>query len=39
MRVYLVQHGEAVSKEENPDRPLSEKGAADVLFFISMLDY
>jgi len=30
MRVYLVQHGEAVSKEENPDRPLSEKGASDV---------
>jgi phosphohistidine phosphatase len=30
MRVYLVQHGEAVSKEENPDRPLSEKGAGDV---------
>jgi len=30
MRVYLVQHGEAVSKEENQDRPLSEKGATDV---------
>jgi len=30
MYVYLVQHGEAVSREENPDRPLSEKGAADV---------
>jgi len=30
MRVYLVQHGEAVSEEENPERPLSEKGAADV---------
>jgi len=30
MLVYLVQHGEAVSKEEDPDRPLSGKGAADV---------
>lgn len=30
MRIYLVQHGEAVSKEENSDRPLSEKGVADV---------
>jgi len=25
MRMYLVQHGEAVSREENLDRPLSEK--------------
>jgi len=24
--LYLVQHGEAYSKEENPDRPLTEKG-------------
>jgi len=30
MRVYLVQHGEALSSEEDPARPLSEKGAADV---------
>jgi len=30
MHIYLVQHGEAVSKEENPGRPLSEKGASDV---------
>lgn len=25
--IYLVQHGEAQSKEENPDRPLTEQGA------------
>lgn len=30
MRLYLVQHGEAVSKESNPDRPLSDKGCRDV---------
>ncbi|MAE45124.1 MAG: phosphohistidine phosphatase SixA [Magnetovibrio sp.] len=30
MRLYLVQHGEAVAKEENPDRPLSDKGRADI---------
>ena len=30
MHVYLVQHGEATAKEENPDRPLTEKGAAEV---------
>ncbi len=30
MRVYLVQHGDAVSKEVDPDRPLSEKGRLDV---------
>jgi len=30
MNVYLVQHGEATAKEENPRRPLTEKGAADV---------
>lgn len=30
MYLYLVQHGEAKSKEEDPARPLSEKGARDV---------
>ncbi|UCG17179.1 MAG: phosphohistidine phosphatase SixA [Phycisphaerales bacterium] len=30
MKLYLVQHGAAVPKEEDPDRPLSETGAADV---------
>lgn len=30
MKLYLVQHGNAVSKDENPDRPLSDKGRADV---------
>ncbi len=30
MRIYLAQHGEATSSEENPQRPLSDKGAAEV---------
>jgi phosphohistidine phosphatase len=30
MRAYLVQHGKPVPKEENPDRPLSGEGRADV---------
>jgi len=30
MKVYLVQHGDAVAKEVDPDRPLSEGGRADV---------
>ena len=30
MKVYLVQHGEAVAKEVDPERPLSEQGQTDV---------
>ena len=30
MRLYLVQHGEATSKEIDPDRPLTKKGKKDV---------
>jgi phosphohistidine phosphatase len=30
MRVYLLQHGEAVPEAVDPERPLSRKGAADV---------
>ena len=30
MRLYLVQHGQALSKEEHTDRPLSEAGDHDV---------
>ncbi len=30
MRIYLMQHGKPVSKEEDPDRPLSEQGKNDV---------
>lgn len=31
MRLYLVQHGDAVSKDVDPDRPLSDQGRADIL--------
>ncbi len=31
MRIYLMQHGRPVSKEENPDRPLSDQGRDDVV--------
>ncbi len=30
MRIYLVQHGEAVAKDVDPERPLSEQGHNDV---------
>jgi phosphohistidine phosphatase len=30
MKLYLVQHGDALSKETDPDRPLSPRGEADV---------
>ena len=30
MHLYLVQHGEAISKSEDPNRPLSDKGRKDV---------
>jgi phosphohistidine phosphatase SixA len=26
MKLYLVQHGEAKTKEESPDRPLTDEG-------------
>lgn len=29
-RVYIVQHGDALSKEQDPDRPLSATGVADI---------
>ncbi len=30
MKLYLMQHGEAMSKAENPERPLTERGKDDV---------
>lgn len=30
MKLYLVQHGEACSKEVDPDRPLTEQGDDDI---------
>ena len=37
MRLYLTQHGHAMSKEENPDRPLNELGRKDVARMASFL--
>jgi phosphohistidine phosphatase len=37
MKVYLVQHGDALPKEVDPERPLSEKGRADVERIASFL--
>ena len=30
MRLYLIQHGEAKPKQQDPERPLTEKGLRDV---------
>lgn len=30
MKLYLTQHGEAHSKEQDPNRPLNQKGVTDI---------
>jgi phosphohistidine phosphatase len=30
MKLYLVQHGEAYAKEVDPERPLTDRGRADI---------
>lgn len=37
MKVYLVRHGEAVSSDVDPQRPLSEQGRADVSKIASLI--
>ncbi len=37
MKLYLVQHGDALSKAEDPARPLSGKGREDVARMASFL--
>ncbi|MFQ6004145.1 MAG: phosphohistidine phosphatase SixA [Woeseia sp.] len=37
MRLYLVQHGDAVPKDVDPDRPLSDKGRADIRRLVEWL--
>jgi phosphohistidine phosphatase len=37
MRLYLVQHGEAVPAEQDPARPLSDQGRADLERLASFL--
>ena len=36
MKLYLAQHGEALSKDEDPERPLSEQGRRDVQAIASL---
>ena len=37
MNIYLVQHGKQVSKEEDPDKPLSNQGKEEVKGMASFL--
>lgn len=37
MKLYLVQHADAVGKDENPERPLSEKGLKDAIKMAAFL--
>lgn len=37
MKVYLMQHGEALSEEQHPDRPLTDRGRAEVERIARML--
>ncbi len=37
MRLYLVQHGDALTKDVDPDRPLSEQGRADISRLVAWL--
>ena len=39
MRLYLVQHGEAVSKDIDPDRPLTAAGRQDIQRLASFLSH
>ena len=36
--LYLVQHGEAMAKDQNPDRPLTERGEKDIRNLGEFLD-
>lgn len=38
MKLYLVQHGQAMAKEQDPERPLSNQGRQDVQRLARFLD-
>jgi phosphohistidine phosphatase len=38
MKVYLVRHGEAVSSQSDPKRPLSKQGLADIRKVASFIE-
>ena len=37
MRLYLVQHGDALAKDVDPERPLSDQGQADIKRLVAWL--
>lgn len=37
MKLYLIQHGESVSGEVDPDRPLTDKGRKDIEILAELL--
>ena len=37
MRLFVVQHGDAVPKDVDPDRPLSDRGRADLQLLLEFL--
>lgn len=37
MRLFVVQHGDAVPKDTDPDRPLSDRGRADLQLLLDFL--
>lgn len=37
MRLFVVQHGDAVPKDADPDRPLSNRGRADLQLLLEFL--
>ncbi|GAB4267708.1 MAG: phosphohistidine phosphatase SixA [Candidatus Rifleibacteriota bacterium] len=39
MAIYLVQHGKALSEEEDPQRPLSEEGIKETTHMASVAEY
>ena len=38
MRLYLVQHGDALTKDVDPERPLSGQGRADITRLVAWLE-
>lgn len=38
MRLYLMQHGEAVAKGDDPERPLTPRGESDIVAMARFLD-
>lgn len=38
MKLYLARHGEAMSKDENPDRPLTDSGSQTVRQIAAFLE-